>query len=139
MNAPPSSSLGVARAALAAPAALLLLAIACGQPPAPPPPADWQPGLEKWRSEREAGLKRPNGWMSLVGLWWLQPGETPFGSAPTTTVYRDYQKHGAVRLPSTQVQRILGIEQVVTFTSYEFNVVPGGAFDLPAVIKAIAK
>ncbi len=86
MNAPPSSSLGVARAALAAPAALLLLAIACGQPPAPPPPADWQPGLEKWRSEREAGLKRPNGWMSLVGLWWLQPGETPFGSDPALPI-----------------------------------------------------
>lgn len=65
--------------------------------------------------------------------------DTPFGSAPTTTIYRDYQKYGSLQLPSMQVQRILGIEQVVTFTSYEFNVVPAGAFDLPAVIKAIAK
>jgi hypothetical protein len=65
--------------------------------------------------------------------------ETPFGSAPTTTVYRDYRKYGALNLPSTQVQRILGIEQVVTFTSYEFNVVPANTFDLPAVIKVLVK
>jgi hypothetical protein len=42
-------------------------------------------------------------------------------------------------LPSTQVQRILGIEQVVTFTSYEFNVVPGSAFDVPAAVKPLIK
>jgi hypothetical protein len=65
--------------------------------------------------------------------------ETPFGSAPTTTIHRDYQKHGAILLPTTQVERILGIEQVVTFTSYEFNTVPGHAFDLPAAVKALIK
>lgn len=65
--------------------------------------------------------------------------DTPFGSAPTTTIYRDYQKFGAVKLPVTQVTRILGIEQVVTFTSYEFDVVPANTFDLPAVIKALLK
>lgn len=65
--------------------------------------------------------------------------ETPFGSAPTTTIYRDYRKYGALMLPATQVQRILGIEQVVTFTSYEFDVVPASTFDLPPVIKALIK
>ncbi len=65
--------------------------------------------------------------------------DTPYGTAPTTTIYRDYKKYGALMMPTTQVQRVLGIEQVVTFTSYEFNVVPGGAFDLPAVIKALVK
>jgi hypothetical protein len=37
------------------------------------------------------------------------------------------------------VQRLLGIEQVVTFTWYEFDTVPATAFDLPAVIKALIK
>jgi hypothetical protein len=68
-------------------AGALLLAAACGRPaPPPPPPADWQPGLEKWRAEREDGLRRPNGWLSLIGLWWLQPGETPFGSDPSLPI-----------------------------------------------------
>jgi hypothetical protein len=61
------------------------------------------------------------------------------GSAPTTTFYRDYQKFGTLKLPATQVTEVLGIEQVVTFTSYEFDVVPSSAFDLPAVIKALLK
>jgi hypothetical protein len=65
--------------------------------------------------------------------------DTPYGSAPTTTIYRDYQKFGSVKLPKTQVTKILGIEQVVTFTSYDFDVVPSSAFDLPAVIKALLK
>ena len=65
--------------------------------------------------------------------------ESPFGSAPTTTIFRDYQKYGVVKFPSVHVERILGIEQVVTFTSYEFDVVPNNAFDLPPVIKALIK
>ena len=65
--------------------------------------------------------------------------ETPFGSAPTTTINRDYKKYGALMLPSSQVQRVLGIEQIVTFASYEFNVVPGNAFDPPPAVKALIK
>ena len=65
--------------------------------------------------------------------------ESPFGTAPTTTIFRDYRKYGAVKFPAVQVQRVLGIEQVVTFTSYEFDVVPASTFDLPAVIKALIK
>jgi len=75
------------RPGLASLAALLGLVAGCSGPAAPPtPPADWQPSLATWRSEREAGLKRPNGWLSLVGLWWLQPGETPFGSDPSLPI-----------------------------------------------------
>ncbi len=71
----------------AALALLLALTAACGGPAAPPPPpADWQPGLETWRAEREAGLKRPGGWLSLVGLWWLEPGATAFGSDPALPI-----------------------------------------------------
>ena len=66
--------------------------------------------------------------------------EVPLGgSAPTTTIFRDYQKFGDVKMPATQVTKVIGIEQVVTFTSYEFNTVPANAFDLPAVIKALLK
>ncbi len=39
-----------------------------------------------WRSEREARLTRPDGWLTLVGLHWLEPGENTFGSDPANTV-----------------------------------------------------
>ena len=34
-----------------------------------------------WRDQRLAALKRPDGWLSLVGLHWLTPGSTYVGSA----------------------------------------------------------
>lgn len=35
----------------------------------------------EWRDRRLAALKRPDGWLSLVGLHWIQPGSTYIGSA----------------------------------------------------------
>ena len=69
------------RPGLASLAALLGLAAGCGGPAAPPPPpADWQPTLESWRSEREAGPEAAQRLVVPGRVRWLQPGETPFGS-----------------------------------------------------------
>lgn len=42
--------------------------------------------LGQWREEREAGLRKPDGWFSLVGLFWLEEGENRFGSDPAGKV-----------------------------------------------------
>jgi uncharacterized protein len=39
-------------------------------------------GVEQVRARREASLRDPMGWVSLVGLHWLHEGEQRFGSAP---------------------------------------------------------
>jgi len=65
--------------------------------------------------------------------------DTPFGTVPTTTVYRDAQRFGPLTFPSKVVARVLGQEQVVTFKTYIFNSVPPSTFDLPAPIKALIK
>lgn len=39
-----------------------------------------------WRSKRLARLTRPDGWLALVGLYWLKPGDNPFGSDPANPV-----------------------------------------------------
>jgi len=65
--------------------------------------------------------------------------ETPLGPMPSTTMFREYRKFGALTLPVTHVQRVLGAEQVVTLAGYEFDTVQATAFDLPAVIKALIK
>jgi len=36
--------------------------------------------VEAWRQKRIAGLKREDGWLTLVGLFWLDEGENRFGS-----------------------------------------------------------
>jgi uncharacterized protein (DUF1684 family) len=62
----------------------LLLAsvlLAAAVPPAPPPAAfeaEWQ----AWREKRRAGLQKPQGWLALIGLHWLKPGENRVEGLP---------------------------------------------------------
>ena len=48
--------------------------------------AAWQKEIGEFREKRAAGLQKPDGWLSLVGLAWLQPGDTSVGSAPDNRV-----------------------------------------------------
>jgi uncharacterized protein (DUF1684 family) len=41
----------------------------------------WQRETAAWREAHKAELLKPDGWLSLVGLEWLQPGDNPIGSA----------------------------------------------------------
>src|SRR5262245_22915921 len=41
---------------------------------------------EAWRKDRLAGLAKPDGWLSLAGLYWLKPGANRFGSAEDNPV-----------------------------------------------------
>jgi len=61
----------------------------------------------------------------------------PQGVVPTTNFTRNYRKIGSVMQAMTVVQRALGIEQVVTLDTVEYNTVPASAFDPPAEVKAL--
>jgi len=55
--------------------------------PAPKPADEAFIRAEKqWRAERLARLTAKDGWLTLVGLQWLQPGENTFGSDPANHV-----------------------------------------------------
>jgi uncharacterized protein (DUF1684 family) len=42
--------------------------------------------IEKWQNARLAGLKKEDGWLTLVGLFWLNEGENKFGSDAANVV-----------------------------------------------------
>jgi len=42
---------------------------------------NWRKELLAWRAQHAAELQKPDGWLSLAGLEWLQPGDNSFGSA----------------------------------------------------------
>jgi uncharacterized protein (DUF1684 family) len=42
--------------------------------------------IERFRKDREARLKAEDGWLSVVGLHWLKPGESRLGSDPASDV-----------------------------------------------------
>jgi hypothetical protein len=64
---------------------------------------------------------------------------TQMGVMPVVSILSDYRKFGALMWPTGLVQRLMGIEQVVTITSYEYDVVAADAFGLPPAIKALIK
>jgi uncharacterized protein len=37
--------------------------------------SDYTDAIQRWRVDREARLKAPDGWLSLTGLTWLKPGD----------------------------------------------------------------
>lgn len=52
--------------------------------------------MEAWRKDRDEGLKREDGWFTLVGLFWLEPGENRFGSGADNRVLLPEGKAPAV-------------------------------------------
>lgn len=61
----------------------------------------------------------------------------PQGVVPTTNFTRDYKKFGALMQPTTIVQRALGLDQVVTISSIEYDTVTDAVFDIPAEVKPL--
>lgn len=53
-----------------------------------PPPSDttYRAEIEAWRAKRIEGLRRPDGWLTLAGLFWLEDGENRLGSDPSNRV-----------------------------------------------------
>src|SRR5258708_3160943 len=42
--------------------------------------------INKWHENRINNLKAPEGWLNLVGLYWLKPGINIFGSGPKNDI-----------------------------------------------------
>src|ERR1019366_8567072 len=42
----------------------------------------YQTEIAQWRVQREEGLKRDGGWLSVAGLFWLHEGANSFGKDP---------------------------------------------------------
>jgi uncharacterized protein (DUF1684 family) len=43
--------------------------------------ASYDESIRAWQKHRDAGLRSPDGWLTLVGLFWLKPGANTIGSA----------------------------------------------------------
>ena len=78
--------------------AVLVAAVACTGAPEPVDPT-YAAEVDQWRTERLARLTADDGWLTLTGLYWLEPGENRFGSAGD----------GAVVLPDPSVPDIAGL------------------------------
>lgn len=47
----------------------------------------WASELSTWRAQHAAELEKPDGWLSLTGLEWLEAGDNLFGSAADNKIH----------------------------------------------------
>jgi len=69
--------------------ALLLLAflsLPTAFSPAAPAEGAYRGQIEKWRSERIRHLTADDGWLTVIVLSWLEPGDNSIGAAPTNRI-----------------------------------------------------
>lgn len=81
---------------------------------------DYEKSISAWQEKRDTGLKDPNGWLSLCGLYWLEEGPNTFGSAQDNQLifpaeFADYcgffiVENGQVQVVTTPVSGIEGVE-----------------------------
>jgi len=77
---------------VAAAAVLALMPLANGAAPVAAPGdelAAERKSIEAWRATRAHNLTSESGWLTLVGLFWLKPGENTFGRLATNTLALD--------------------------------------------------
>ncbi|MGH9443758.1 MAG: DUF1684 domain-containing protein [Thermoanaerobaculia bacterium] len=65
---------------------LFLGAVLAGAGCAPRVDPVYRRAIENWREQRAARLQRADGWLTLAGLFWLDPGRNPFGSDPSAKI-----------------------------------------------------
>ncbi|HSC29462.1 MAG TPA: hypothetical protein VLD67_19445 [Vicinamibacterales bacterium] len=65
--------------------------------------------------------------------------ETPMGTVTATTVESDYRRFGKLLQPTKLTQRVMGVQQVLTVSSIEYDSVDRAVFEPPAPIKALLK
>ncbi|HEY1991372.1 MAG TPA: hypothetical protein VGH71_02850, partial [Gammaproteobacteria bacterium] len=61
-------------------AACALVLSACGKHAPQVDPVAYQHDIDSWKATRLQRLTGPDGWTTLVGLYWLHPGANTFGS-----------------------------------------------------------
>jgi uncharacterized protein len=66
--------------------ALIVLGFFVG-PPASLQDNAWQSDLARWRTEHAAELQKPDSWLALVGLEWLQQGDNSVGSGADNKIH----------------------------------------------------
>ena len=76
------------RTFFAAIASALLLS-ACGRHAPQVDPVAYQKDIDAWRTDRLNKLTGPDGWTTLVGLYWLKHGANRFGSAAENDLVLD--------------------------------------------------
>ena len=100
------------------------------------------------RPAYKVALKRKGGTNEDIEYYDVETGlkaggeatrNSPMGAVSVTSIQSEYKKFGDVMQPTVLKQKIMGMEQIMTFTTIEYDVVEPVAFEIPAAVKALIK
>jgi uncharacterized protein len=73
-------------------------------------PAEHRAQVDAWYQEREARLRNPDGWLALVGLYWLEEGDNHFGAHPANQIvlhaHGIHPREGTLHLQDGEVRLV---------------------------------
>ena len=101
---------------------------------------DYTAGIQKQRAEREAGLRKPGGWLSLIGLDWLSEGSNSIGSAKGNDIVllKGPPKLGVITLKDGKVSISINAESGATVDgkTVSESALASDATDTPSIVAA---
>ena len=65
---------------------------ACSRPSPSIDPKAYAAEIQQWRQQRLADLTSDNGWLTLIGLFWLKEGKNTLGSDPNSDIVLPKEK-----------------------------------------------
>lgn len=98
---------------------------ACDREPPPLPPVDvavHKDSVTLWQASRFRAIYGPTGWATMLGLWWLEPGEVTIGSDSSNTIV----------LPRDRAPRRLGSLHISADSTW-LTAAPGVKFTVDTV------
>jgi len=90
---------------------VLIFAIACTQKPTADP--NYIKEINEWDQKRTHRLKADDGWLNLVGRFWLKQGESTFGSSKDNDIVVE-----SAKLPE-HIGSFFFVDSIVTFKAKE--------------------
>jgi len=69
----------------------------------------------------------------------IRTQESPMGGIETTSVLSDYKDFGGILGASRTVQSMMGMDQIITVNTVEYDTVDSTVFELPSEIKAMMR
>jgi len=89
----------------------ITLLISCSQKPEADP--NYVKEINEWDAKRVTRLKADDGWLNLIGRFWLKPGENTFGTSKDNDIVIESSK-----LPE-HIGSFLFVDTIVTFKANE--------------------
>jgi uncharacterized protein (DUF1684 family) len=96
----------------------------------------YEDSIRAWQQHRDAGLRAPDGWLTLIGLFWLKPGANTIGSAPSNDFVLPKNAPPHVGTFYLQGDKITFAQKLLSYDDLHPDIIHRGSISLLAIQRA---